>query len=426
MNIWDNILLSLQSLRSNKMRALLTMLGIIIGIGAVVAIVTLGNSMTTSITDSMSSFGINNINVSLVEKSSSTQTLSNNMTSVRMFSKANYEESDLISESMIDEYRNAFQDKISAISLSTQLGSSTISKNKTSATVNLIGTNSEYKTVNNINLLTGRFINQDDLDENKLNCIVSNTFAESLFGNIADAIGQTIELSVNGFTKSFTIAGVYEYDDSGMVYSDSSSIKTDCYIPITTAKKYSNEQEGYSSFTVVSNSDIDNTAFLNDTTSFFQSYYTRNDSYTVSASNMESMLESMTSMMSTMTLAIAAIAAISLLVGGIGVMNIMLVSITERTREIGTRKALGATNWNIRLQFIVEAIVICLIGGILGILTGIALGSSGSAILGYPAKTSVEACIISVIFSMSIGVFFGYYPANKAAKMDPIDALRYE
>ncbi|MEG1461729.1 ABC transporter permease [Anaerorhabdus sp.] len=426
MNIWDNILLSLQSLHSNKMRALLTMLGIIIGIGAVVAIVTLGNSMTTSITDSMSSFGINNINVSLVEKNSTTQSSSNGMSSVRMFSKAAYEESDLISTSMIDEYRAAFQDEISAISLSSQLGSTTVSKNQTTATVNILGTNTEYQAVNNINLLTGRFINQSDLDESKLNCIISDTFAESIFGNITNAIGQTIELSINGFTKSFTIAGIYEYDDSGMVYSDTSSITTDCYIPITTAKKYSNSQKGYSNFTVVSNSDIDNTTFLNETTSFFQSYYTRNDSYTVSASNMESMLESMTSMMSTITLAIAAIAAISLLVGGIGVMNIMLVSITERTREIGTRKALGATNWNIRLQFIVEAIVICMIGGILGILMGIALGSIGSSILGYPAKTSVEACFISVIFSMSIGIFFGYYPANKAAKMDPIDALRYE
>ena len=131
-------------------------------------------------------------------------------------------------------------------------------------------------------------------------------------------------------------------------------------------------------------------------------------------------------MLSTITTAIAVIAGIALLVGGIGVMNIMLVSITERTREIGTRKALGAPNSSIRLQFIVESIVICLIGGILGIILGVILGISFANFLGTAAVPSVESIIISLSFSMAIGVFFGYYPANKAAKMDPIDALRYE
>lgn len=128
----------------------------------------------------------------------------------------------------------------------------------------------------------------------------------------------------------------------------------------------------------------------------------------------------------TVKLAIAAIAAISLLVGGIGVMNIMMVSITERTREIGTRKALGAPNFTIRMQFIVEAVVICLIGGGIGIALGIGLGAAASQMLGYAAKPSVFAILAAFSFSMAIGVFFGYYPANKAAKLDPIEALRYE
>ena len=142
--------------------------------------------------------------------------------------------------------------------------------------------------------------------------------------------------------------------------------------------------------------------------------------------NMQSFIKEMNNMNNTMTLAISAIAGISLLVGGIGVMNIMLVSITERTREIGTRKALGAQNWAIRLQFIVESIFICLIGGGIGILLGLGGGALGAKALGYPAAPSVGAVLAAVIFSMAIGVFFGYYPANKAAKMDPIDALRYE
>ena len=141
---------------------------------------------------------------------------------------------------------------------------------------------------------------------------------------------------------------------------------------------------------------------------------------------MESMVSMFTDMLGTVTTAISIVAGIALVVGGIGVMNIMLVSVTERTREIGTRKALGAKNSSIRAQFIVEAMIICLIGGIIGVTLGIIAGSILSSALGYPAKPNISGIIIALVFSMSIGLFFGYYPANKAAKMNPIDALRYE
>ena len=141
---------------------------------------------------------------------------------------------------------------------------------------------------------------------------------------------------------------------------------------------------------------------------------------------MSSMVSMLTEMLSTITLAISIVAGIALIVGGIGVMNIMLVSVTERTREIGTRKALGAKNSSIRTQFIVEAMIICLIGGMIGVALGVLGGVGASKLLGYPAKPSISGIITSLIFSMSIGVFFGYYPANKASKMNPIDALRYE
>ena len=141
---------------------------------------------------------------------------------------------------------------------------------------------------------------------------------------------------------------------------------------------------------------------------------------------MQSMTESMYSMISTVSVAVSFIAGISLLVGGIGVMNIMMVSITERTREIGTRKALGAKNSSIRLQFITESVILCLLGGILGIITGFILGAIAAHILGYGAAVPLGSIVISVGFSMAIGVFFGYYPANKAAQMNPAEALRYE
>ena len=134
----------------------------------------------------------------------------------------------------------------------------------------------------------------------------------------------------------------------------------------------------------------------------------------------------MTTMMGTITLAISIIAGIALLVGGIGVMNIMLVSITERTREIGTRKALGATNSSIRIQFITESMIICLIGGAIGVMLGLLMGAAGAKLLGYAASPSIGSIFGSLGFSLAIGVFFGYYPANKAAKMNPIEALRYE
>ena len=178
--------------------------------------------------------------------------------------------------------------------------------------------------------------------------------------------------------------------------------------------------------TIRANDDVDITAFTEELQTYLDKLYSRNKDYQATASNMESMLESMTSMTSTMALAISAIAGISLLVGGIGVMNIMLVSVTERTREIGTRKALGAKSSHIKMQFIVESMIICAIGGIIGIFLGIIIGIIGANMMGNSPVISPLVILGSFTFSMVIGIFFGYYPAKKAASLDPIEALRYE
>ena len=420
--IWENIKLALGGLRSNKMRALLTMLGIIIGIGSVIAIVTLGDSLTGSITDSLQGFGINNITVSLQRKSEDDETTGG---AVRMFGMENPSSEDLFTNAMIEEFRTAYPDEIYAIALSQSLGSGQVRQDDTTVQVTAMGVNEEYALANNVNLLHGRFVK--DSDGERQIAVVSDVFCESVFGTSgASVLGQEFELSVNGQLLRFYVAGVYEYDDDGFVSMTGSDPVTELYLPLEAAQKLSGGETGCQSFTVVASTDTDTTAFLEQVESFFASFYTRNESYTATASSMESMLEEMTSMLNTVKLAISAIAAISLLVGGIGVMNIMLVSITERTRAIGTRKALGAPGFAIRMQFITEAVVICLVGGALGVALGVGLGAAGVGLLGYAAKPSLTAIGLAVGFSMLIGVFFGYYPASKAAKMDPIDALRYE
>ena len=422
MQLFDNIRLAFGSLWANKLRALLTMLGIIIGIGSVIAIVTLGDSLTGSITDSLQSFGINNITVSLQQKSEDDETSGG---AVRMFGPANPSSEDLFTDAMIEEFRTAYPDQIYAIALDQSLGSGQVQQGDTTVQVTAMGVNEEYALANDLNLLHGRFIK--DSDGERQIAVVSDVFCESVFGQSgASVLGQEFELTVNGQLLKFYVAGVYEYDDDGFVSMTGSDPVTELYLPLETAQKLNGGETGYQSFTVVASTGTDTTAFLEQVESFFASFYTRNESYTATASSMESMLEEMTSMLNTVKLAISAIAAISLLVGGIGVMNIMLVSITERTREIGTRKALGAPGFAIRMQFITEAVVICLVGGALGVALGVGLGAAGAGLLGYAAKPSLSAIGLAVGFSMLIGVFFGYYPAGKAAKMDPIEALRYE
>lgn len=276
-------------------------------------------------------------------------------------------------------------------------------------------------------MLSGRFIEESDVNNKSQLAIVSDKFIDNMFPNGKSPIGQTVKIYKTETIELYTIIGVYQYEENGFGGSTASEkdMSTTFYIPVTTAKQDLLEKN-YSSITVIGAADSD----VDDLTSKLQSYFDRlysgNEEWQVSVSNMASMLDTVQSTLSTISIAIAFIAGISLLVGGIGVMNIMLVSVTERTKEIGTRKAMGAQNFHIQLQFVTEAVIVSAVGGVIGLLLGLGIGALVSSILGAAFTVSATTTIGSVLFSMAIGVVFGLYPANKAAKMDPIDALRYE
>ena len=422
--IWENIKLALGGLRSNKMRTLLTMLGIIIGIGSVIAIVTVGNSLTSSVSESLVAMGGNNLQLSVDPRPDENGDYIGNY---------GYMESDLLSDEMLQAYRERFARQIKAVVLTESWGAGRIQQGANTAKVNITGVNQGYFDAGKCELAAGRALNEADQEGARQVALVSDLLVENLFGGDAQAaLGQTIEVTgPDGGVNEFSIVGVYVYQTMGPLLGGGTVNKnttTDLYLPLAMV----HEMEGIASGSyfwceVVPAAGVDADAFQTRSEQFFEErFYKNNEQFRVTVYNLQNEMSSITSVLGTISLAIGVIAGISLLVGGIGVMNIMLVSITERTREIGIRKALGASNGAIRTQFIVESVVICLVGGALGILVGFGLGSLGASLIGAPARADLGTVLVAVGFSMGIGVFFGYYPANKAAKLDPIEALRYE
>lgn len=431
MLIWENSKLALTGLFNNKMRSLLTMLGIIIGIGSVIAIMTVSSSLTTSITDTFAEMGANNVTVGLQKQSEEEETRSNGMKFGASNRTVSMDEEDRITDAMIESVKKQYPAEVDTISLEESVGSGTAQREEDSANISLMGINKGYFDANELSLLAGRYLTEEDVSGSKSVIMVSDKVIENVFaGDRQSALGQSIQVDINNVFYRFYIVGVYQYEEDATSFSSEASkdLTTAAYIPITRGKEMLHTDEGYERFTIVTNKSVtDVSAFAEDIKAYMnQEFYAANEKYEINTMTMSSITSSMNDMVETVSVAIAFIAGISLLVGGIGVMNIMLVSITERTREIGTRKALGAKNSSIRLQFIIESIILCLIGGILGIVVGLILGAVAASMLGYAAAAPVTAILGAVVFSMVIGIFFGFYPANKAAKLNPIDALRYE
>lgn len=426
----ENILLALAGLKANKTRSILTMLGIIIGIASVITIMTIGTSLTSSVENQMASMGATNITIGVQQKSNSEEMSDSGF----MFNMGprfqQMADSDYISGEMVDDLLKHFSDELYRALRQSNLGNGTVTIGDNSATVNLIGANNDCMDNEDLELLAGRtFMDRDQSQAKKVIVIADTVVDDVIKTGYEEAVGKQITVVEGNQYKHYTIVGVYKYDDSNAVYSFSSETITNMYLPLITAFNEAHTKERYDNIEVQATDHSNLDGLMEDIEDYLNGrYYRKNKSFEVSCFSLSSMLESYTSMLNSISIAISVIAGISLLVGGIGVMNIMLVSIQERTREIGTRKALGATNSSIRMQFIVEAIVLCIVGGIIGIIIGLIAGYFATPLLDEDAVfyPPINGILLSVGFSVAVGVFFGYYPANKAAKMNPIDALRYE
>lgn len=427
MLIWENIKIACKALFSNKLRALLTMLGIIIGIGSVIAIMTVSESLTTSISESFQEMGANNITVGLSAKSDEEEVRADGMRFGASGRNVSVTEEDRITDRMISKLKKTFKNQIAAVAVSESAGTASVSRDGDSVNINVSGVNQDYFESDQVTLLAGRLIKKADLSEKKHVIVVSDQLVQSLFDGDNDAaLWQKINVNINGNYQDFYIVGVYEYESAGTV-SDSDDVTTNAYIPLATEKEIMRSDDGYTQFTIVTDTSVSSvSAFADQVEAFFTPYYASNDNYEIATSTMESMTESMSEMVHTVSLAISLIAGISLLVGGIGVMNIMLVSVTERTQEIGLKKAIGAKKSHILGQFLTEAAVLTSLGGIIGVIAGIVLAEVISKVSEMPVVISIPAAIIAVGFSMGIGIIFGLLPSYKAANLKPIDALRRE
>ncbi len=392
MNIKQAFNLALKSLAGSKMRSFLTMLGIIIGVAAVIVIVSIVNGMTHDVLSEFENFGATTITVSVRGRGGNRNVSIDDM------------------QNLVDdnpEYLESMTPNIAVAGATAKNGSTNVD------VASCIGVNENYAHIKGLTIEQGRNIEYMDCEAILRNCVIGTYIANELYGT-TDVVGETIKL--NGY--SFQIVGVLEETaDSKEASADDVII-----IPYTMASRVSNSfTMGSYTFNATSKDVADKAQ------QFIEEYlfgvFSNTNAYTVS--NMASIIEVINELTNTMSLVLAGVAGVSLLVGGIGIMNIMLVSVTERTREIGIRKSLGATPWDIMSQFVVEAITTSCIGGIIGILLGIA-GSYAAKLLGLTAIPSVPAMFISFTVSAFVGIAFGYFPAKKAASLNPIDALRYD
>lgn len=382
--------LALKSLASSKMRSFLTMLGIIIGVGSVIILVSLMQGMTGMMTSTFEEMGTNRLTVMVTGRGSS----------------RTVDVDDLYA--LYAENPDYFASMSPTVSMQATVKQGTEAYSSTTVS----GVSEDYEDIGKFTLSAGRFLSFTDLENRSKVCVIGAYLAKTAF--TGDPVGQTIKLNGN----IFTVVGVIgEQADSTEGSSD------DCmYIPYTTASKLGRSM--VSSYTFMTTDTSLNTAAKAILDKKLYSVFQSDNFYNIT--DMSEMLSTVEELTGTMTLVLVGIAAISLLVGGIGIMNIMLVSVTERTREIGIRKSLGAKRRDIMRQFVIEAATTSAVGGVIGIVFGAAVAVGIGALIDMTVAPSASAVGVSFGVSVGIGVFFGFMPANKAAKLNPIDALRHD
>ena len=392
MNIIRPFKMAIDSIMSNKTRSFLTMLGSIIGVASVIALMAIGQGSTKMITEQIAAAGTNLLTVNVMGRGSSTL------------------DPDEMVE-FIEESPELYEYMAPVVS-----GSGIMLKNgnKNTSTTSLTGTNASYDEIKSVELEEGRYISSADVD-NRLRIAVIGTYVRNELFNGASPIGQQVK--INGMP--FTVVGVLEETQD----SEEGTADDTITIPYTVATRLLRNGVVRTYMVQAADGEIIETAKAG-LEKFLGEKFEGSNTYTIT--DQKELMETMSETTGTLTMMLGGIAGISLLVAGIGIMNIMLVSVTERTREIGIRKAIGARRANILTQFLIESAVISSLGGLMGILFGIWLGSTLGGFMGIPASVDAGTIIVAFVFSFVMGVFFGYYPANKASKLNPIDALRFE
>lgn len=399
----ENMLMAFSAIRANKMRSFLTMLGIIIGIGSVISIVSIGDTMRNMFTELYKEVGVTQAYIAIG------------------YWIDDVRQSDYFTLDEMERVKEVFGDEIAYIDSGAST-SADATQGRRKVKFGYQGIDYNYEEVQPVNIVYGRYLNEGDIKGRKKNVVMDTDSAERLFG-VENAVGRTFRTTIYGSTDEYTVVGVYRKEVTPlqammMGQSDGGS----AFIPYTILT-WPNDNFYY--LHVYASEDTNLTDFFARLTSYVAKMKGRQPA----DYRMETAVEQMgmwDSMLGGLSGAVGGIAAISLLVGGIGIMNIMLVSVTERTREIGVRKSLGARTRDIMIQFLTESAILSACGGIIGILMGVGLVSLGGALLGVQAVIRPTVVLLAVGFSAMVGVFFGIYPASKAAKKDPIEALRYE